>query len=107
MPNITCCYYNLVSKCVCVWGGGGGGGGGAPSPIGVGILTCFILWETPSCVFRGRIIMGPELTDGLERGEGRGGECIKTESARTSSSCWTKLCTKIIYTLLQAFVLLL
>ena len=32
---------------------------------------------------------------------------IKTESARTSSSCWTKLCTKIIYTLLQAFVLLL
>ena len=34
-------------------------------------------------------------------------ERIKTESARTSSSCWTKLCTKIIYTLLQAFVLLL
>ena len=32
---------------------------------------------------------------------------FKTESARTSSSCWTKLCTKIIYTLLQAFVLLL
>ena len=30
-----------------------------------------------------------------------------TESARTSSSCWTKSCTKIIYTLLQAFVLLL
>ena len=35
------------------------------------------------------------------------GENIKTESARTLSSCWTKLCTKIIYTLLQAFVLLL
>ena len=32
---------------------------------------------------------------------------FKTESVRTSSSCWTKLCTKIIYTLLQAFVLLL
>ena len=32
---------------------------------------------------------------------------VKTESAMTSSSCWTKLCTKIIYTLLQAFVLLL
>ena len=32
---------------------------------------------------------------------------FKTESARTSSSNWTKLCTKIIYTLLQAFVLLL
>ena len=32
---------------------------------------------------------------------------IKTESARTSSSYWTKLCTKIIYTLLQAFVLVL
>ena len=32
---------------------------------------------------------------------------FKTESARTSSSYWTKLCTKIIYTLLQAFVLLL
>ena len=32
---------------------------------------------------------------------------LKTESARTSSSCWTKLCTKTIYTLLQAFVLLL
>ena len=31
---------------------------------------------------------------------------FKTESARTSSSYWTKLCTKIIYTLLQAFVLL-
>ena len=28
---------------------------------------------------------------------------FKTES----SSCWTKLCTKIIYTLLQAFALLL
>ena len=37
---------------------------------------------------------------------GRASE-FKTESARTSSSCWTKLCTKIIYTLLQAFVLLL
>ena len=35
------------------------------------------------------------------------GKIIKTESARTSSSYWTKLCTKIIYTLLQAFVLLL
>ena len=32
---------------------------------------------------------------------------LKKEYARTSSSCWTKLCTKIIYTLLQAFVLLL
>ncbi len=29
------------------------------------------------------------------------------ESARTSRSYWTKLCTKIIYTLLQGFVLLL
>ena len=36
-------------------------------------------------------------------------EQIKTESARISSSSGsgTKLCTKIIYTLLQAFVLLL
>ena len=32
---------------------------------------------------------------------------FKTESARTSSIYWRKLCTKIIYTLLQAFVLLL
>ncbi len=29
------------------------------------------------------------------------------ESARTLSSYWTKLCTKIIYALLQPFVLLL
>ena len=31
---------------------------------------------------------------------------IKTESARTSSITWTKLCTKIIYTLLETSVLL-
>ena len=36
-----------------------------------------------------------------------GTKSIKTESARTLSSCWTKLCTKIIYTLLQTFLLLL
>ena len=33
-------------------------------------------------------------------------KAFKTESARTSSITWTKLCTKIIYILLQTSVLL-
>ena len=60
-------------------GGGGGGGGQICSLVGGSCQLVFISL--------------PQL--------------FKTESARTSSSYWTKLCTKIIYTLLQAFVLLL